>query len=354
MAIFPTMPVSIRDAAQELRFVRFLLAAAASAVAILLIGLCYALGLLEASASVWSVSAILTLIAVFYLAFRSGMNQRFADPSLTIPMMVASLSVTTYVLYSLSSGRGAYLMVYLMAMFFGVFRLSARQMLKVSGFTLVCYGGVIVARLYAGMPTQEVNNELLQWLMLAVVLVWFSFMGGYVSRMVTRLGEAEVDEVSGVYTRRRILEILRHERLRCSRGAGPLAVCMLDIDRFKAVNDSHGHVAGDSALRSVMAIASTELRTIDFLGRFGGDEFLIVLPQTGLEGGRDCAERVRQRVESSALPAGDGHGHLTVSIGVAEYRPQDRTRELIARADQALYAAKSAGRNRVSVEAPAG
>ena len=287
--IFRLLPAAFRDAAQELRFRRFLLAAVASLVAVLLIALCYELGLLEGRAVARSIGAILFLIGLFYFAFHTGVNRHFRDPSLTIPMMIASLLVTTYVIYSLRGGQGAYLMLYLMAMFFGVFRLSAPQMLAISGFVLLCYGGVIAARFGHGMSRQELSRELLQWIVLAAVLVWFSLMGGYVSRMVTRLGESEIDEVSGVYTRRRILEILRHERLRCNRGAGPLTVCLLDIDWFKALNDTHGHLAGDSALRATMAIVNAQLRSIDFVGRFGGDEFLIVLSQTNRKGGWRCA-----------------------------------------------------------------
>src|SRR5579871_2365683 len=350
--ILHCVPVSFLDATQGLRFRRFLLAALASVVAALLITLCYRFGLLDRRAFAWSVGAITLLIALFCAAFSSGVNRRFSDPSLTVPMMVSSICVTTYVLYSLRGGSGAYLMVYLMAMFFGVFRLTAWQMLRVSAFTLACYAAVIAARSNEALPRAELTSLLLQWIILAVVLVWFSFMGGYVSRLVTRLGESEIDEVTGVYTRRRILEILRHERLRCSRGAGPLTLCMLDIDGFKSINDTCGHTAGDAALRTVMEIAGTQLRAIDFLGRLGGDEFVAVLPQTGLQGGRDCAERVRELVEARKIAVEGDHGPLTVSIGVAEYRPHDRTRDLVARADQALYAAKRAGRNRVCVEAP--
>src|SRR5262252_6235586 len=94
-----------------------------------------------------------------------------------------------------------------------------------------------------------------------------------------------------------ILQLLGREKIRCDRGGGPLSICMLDIDRFKNVNDSLGHAAGDEVLRKSVRVAEDQLPTIDFMGRYGGEEFLVVLTQTEIEGARECAERVRKHTE---------------------------------------------------------
>jgi diguanylate cyclase (GGDEF)-like protein len=125
---------------------------------------------------------------------------------------------------------------------------------------------------------------------------------------------------------------------------------MLDIDRFKHVNDSFGHAAGDEVLRRSVDIAQKELRAIDFMGRFGGEEFLLVLTQTGLDGARECVERVRNQTARTGFNLSGSDRNMTVSIGVAQYRPGESIRETLERADAALYRAKAGGRNRIECE----
>ena len=121
---------------------------------------------------------------------------------------------------------------------------------------------------------------------------------------------------------------------------------MLDIDHFKTVNDVHGHLAGDEALRTVASILRDSLRLQDVPGRYGGEEFGVVLPGADVRGAAVTAERIRKRIESAVVVSGSGV-RVTVSIGFAALTPQDRDPAgWISRADRALYAAKAAGRNR--------
>jgi diguanylate cyclase (GGDEF)-like protein len=123
-------------------------------------------------------------------------------------------------------------------------------------------------------------------------------------------------------------------------------VCLIDIDRFKAINDTLGHAAGDAVLRGLAKVASTALRTIDVIGRFGGEEFLLVLPGTPLAGAAAAAERLRAGVESARYET-LGERNVTATFGVAEHARGEEIAALLARADRALYAGKAAGRNRV-------
>ena len=169
---------------------------------------------------------------------------------------------------------------------------------------------------------------------------------------------ATFEGLTGLYRREAVLEILDREWSRAVRYERPLAIAVADLDRFKSVNDRYGHLAGDLVLQRVAAELKSHLRETDFIGRFGGEEFLIVLPETQLEGARAFAEKVRQHLEGLTIPLDEGATiRVTLSIGVASrdelaVQGRARARALIAAADEALYAAKNRGRNRVET-APA-
>jgi len=170
---------------------------------------------------------------------------------------------------------------------------------------------------------------------------------------------ATFEGLTGLFRREAILEILDREWNRSQRYDRPLAIVIADLDRFKAVNDRYGHLGGDLVLQRVAAELKNQLRETDFIGRFGGEEFLMVLPETTLEGARSFAEKARRRVEQLEIRLEQGERiSLTVSLGVAsraeiQAGPLLKARALIAAADEALYAAKRAGRNRVEVAAAA-
>jgi len=348
MARFSLFPSD--DADQRLRFRRYVIAAATSLMFVLLLTLCYMEGALSAGPFAAASLATLVTIGVFYALFRTGLNKRARDRSLTVPMMVCATSAVTFALYYVGAARPAFLLMYPVILFFGVFRLNTRALLGVSALALSGYALVICLLQYSPSGPARPHIEMLQWLVLATVLIWFSFMGGYVNHLHSRLRESEYDELTGIYTRRRILEVLQHEKIRCDRGAGPLCIAMLDIDRFKHVNDTFGHAAGDDVLRRSVDVSQKELRAIDFMGRYGGEEFLLVLTQTGIEGARECAERVRKQTETASFMVSGTRRNMTVSIGVAQYRPGESTGETLARADAALYRAKAGGRNRIESE----
>ncbi len=158
------------------------------------------------------------------------------------------------------------------------------------------------------------------------------------------------DGLTGLYNHRHIQEVVREEFERAKRTREPLAVVMFDLDHFKKVNDTYGHQVGDRVLQELARILKRTAREIDKLGRYGGEEFIAVLPDTGIDDAVIFAERVRESVERHPFAVGRAQPlHLTVSAGAATY-PHPAVynpRTLIHRADQALYAAKAAGRNRV-------
>nr|WP_298144825.1 GGDEF domain-containing protein [uncultured Pseudomonas sp.] len=158
---------------------------------------------------------------------------------------------------------------------------------------------------------------------------------------------ANIDPLTGSFNRRWLEHVFERESTRCAFNQQPLCLLMLDVDHFKAYNDQHGHLAGDYALCLVAHTLRNQLRPKDSLTRFGGEEFVILLPEMSAEDGRKIGNRLRQSlqdVDSFYAPVGALPG-VTVSIGLAQMRPKDSLQSLIARADSALYQAKQQGRN---------
>ncbi len=154
------------------------------------------------------------------------------------------------------------------------------------------------------------------------------------------------DELTGVFNRRQFLVLAEREWARCRRYDMGAAMVMFDVDHFKRVNDQHGHLAGDLMLREIARAAAQTLRHADFLGRFGGEEFIVFLPHTDALGALDVAERIRERVAAIQLEWRGQQIRTTVSLGVATLGiTHDTVGALIADADRALYTAKDAGRN---------
>jgi diguanylate cyclase (GGDEF)-like protein/PAS domain S-box-containing protein len=160
--------------------------------------------------------------------------------------------------------------------------------------------------------------------------------------------QASIDPLTGALNRMRIEERGRQELMRSDRYGHKLSLVLLDLDHFKLVNDTHGHAAGDLVLSAFGDIARSCLRLTDLLGRWGGEEFVILLPDTGPAGAGQVAERLRANLQSFCFPAGV---RATASLGVASRRPGENLAGLIGRADGAMYRAKQDGRNRVVIDA---
>jgi diguanylate cyclase (GGDEF)-like protein len=349
------------DERQSLRLGRFLMAAGTLLLVSLALLLFAFLDLLPWRAALEGSAGIFTLIAVFFVLFRSGLNLRFADPSLTTEQVGAAILFLAYIMYHAGPAREAFTLFYLMAMLFGVLRLSAARLMLLAFLALGAHGTVLHLS-YLRNPTMDVRAALTEFAVLMIVLPWFAVMGGYVNRLRVRLsdshqelrrafermGELAIrDELTGAYNRRFLMETLGREHSRSERLAEAFSVCLIDVDHFKSVNDTLGHAAGDAVLKHFVALAPRGLRGIDTFGRFGGEEFLIVLPATGRPGAIAVGERVRAACEAAAFPGLPAGRALTITVGVATHAKGEHVTALLARADQALYQGKRAGRNRV-------
>jgi diguanylate cyclase (GGDEF)-like protein len=177
---------------------------------------------------------------------------------------------------------------------------------------------------------------------------------------------AEHDHLTGAWSRRAFFGLGERERERAQRNGHPLSLLVFDVDHFKAVNDTHGHAAGDQVLADIVLRTETVIRSLDVCARLGGEEFAVLLPDTGIDTARVVAERLRAALEQTAeralertveqaveqaLGVGDPAGRVgyTVSIGLAVLQADESLAVLLKRADAALYEAKAGGRNRVCV-----
>ena len=215
--------------------------------------------------------------------------------------------------------------------------------------------GVVVAdQCFTGAQVTEGDTAVLAMLCSALGLAMENAALDTATKKLRSL--AEKDELTGIDNRRNILAVLQREIDRARRYGKPLSVAMVDVDHFKTWNDAHGHQVGDEILKVVAQIISSVSREIDAYGRYGGEEFLIVLPETSAEQGVIYAERLRATIAShgESLAATYPDTALSVSVGLTSLGTRDDADRMIQRADAALYAAKKHGRNRVCVEvAPA-
>ncbi len=171
-----------------------------------------------------------------------------------------------------------------------------------------------------------------------------------VVRNFTRQKQAErmaaIDPLTHAYNRRTFSELLEQEIKKVDRNDRSFSMVMLDIDHFKRINDTHGHDAGDYVLKRMAKLIRENIRDEDILSRYGGEEFVIILPERNLKGARAVAERIRKLIENASF---DKVGHVTISAGVSDFMQGDNKESVFKKADNALYIAKNGGRNRVSV-----
>jgi diguanylate cyclase (GGDEF)-like protein len=208
-----------------------------------------------------------------------------------------------------------------------------------------------ISNQHVAVNVQQGIDYQLFWKVLAVAALLL-LMVFYWNRKLSRLNRkleqlAVTDQLTGLYNRLKIDQTLNSEIQRAQRTGQPLSLMMLDLDYFKQINDVFGHQAGDQALLSLAELLHVRTREIDLVGRWGGEEFIIICPHTTLEGALTLAESVRATVAAHRFAHKQD---LTVSIGVSNYGEGDSGKDLVARADAALYMAKHAGRNQVKVQ----
>ena len=313
-------------------------------------------------------------LLVVYALIRSGVSQRWTDPSLTLPQIVYAIACDAAAYAIGGQARGIALPILAVILMFGMFGLSTRQMFGVMLYAMAAFGLAAVAAEWQGDPGHSTGLSLAYGIMTAVVLMGSTFLTTRLqatreelrrqkhelARALEHIRElATHDELTGLLNRRHMLELMRLEQRRAARSGLPLVLALLDVDHFKAVNDTHGHAAGDRVLQAFAQAVRQCLRDGDVVSRWGGEEFVFMLCNTPPDAAHALLERLRQAVAQLRIPrpaerpdapacrdAAAEPLRVTVSIGFALYAPGERIEATLERADRALYAAKAGGRDR--------
>ena len=355
------------DSDQALRLQRNLLAVAGGAVHTVLCALCVKMGFWQGTISdfwmflaiVWSGNLLITLF------FRTGLNKKFPDPSITLGQIMWATLVVMAGVYYIYELRMVFLMFYLLVMIFGSFRLKVNGFALVASMAVFSYGAVIMLHYGRNPSVFDARVEFIQWLGFGIVLACFAYAGAGLSDLRSRAAKrnheltaaldkirelAITDELTGVWNRRHIIDILNYQKELADRGGYSFVICFMDLDHFKRVNDRFGHNIGDIVLKKFTDITRAMIRAVDYLGRFGGEEFLLILVQASLPEALPVVDRIRTRLERFSFGDVDPELKITVSIGVTQYCPNEKLEEALRRVDNALYKAKSKGRNRAEVD----
>lgn len=318
---------------------------------------------------------------VFFILIRTGYSERWNDPALTVAQMAAGILFITALLYYTHELRGAMLAIYFMIMTFGVFGLTRGQMILMSAFVVICYVSMLTLQAWLDPGSLIPSLAFGHVSILALGLSWFVYVGGYIRNLQHRvrrqrailqeqrsdLADANArledamerleqiaiqDPLTGLFNRRHFLERLEEELARAERTGTRFHLALIDLDHFKAINDSYGHNAGDEVLRRFAVIAQDSVRRSDLLARYGGEEFIILFPEGQLEDITAVVERLRTSFADYQYGAALGNHSVTLSAGVTASRRGDTVTTLTERADRALYQAKESGRNRIHVALP--
>jgi diguanylate cyclase (GGDEF)-like protein len=346
------------DRRQRIRMRRFAFASVFSLLFIGVLAVFYAQDKLDETTLVHATLFVFACIVAFFVVFRTGVNLRFPDPSLTWWQFVAAFVTMLYVVYHPPDTRIAFTAFFFVAVMFGMLRRDSRKIAILGFVSIALYALLVAMRHASNRDIEMLRLDILQCLVMVVTLPWILVLGGHLQRLQQGLAQVRVrledieekarrDELTGVYNRRALLAAMHDAKLQSDASGEPFSICVIDLDLFKRYNDEFDHLTGDQVLRTFARSVQDGLRQSDFFGRYGGEEFVQILPRTSLAGATAEAERLRRRVSAAEMPVSSSLGRLTVSIGVAQYVPNESIEQTFARADSALYKAKRLGRDRV-------
>ena len=304
------------------------------------------------------------LIGFFVVLSETHINDRFDDHYLTIFQVGGHVALQLVFLLAAPEIGYAFLSVVFLIFGFGALRMTARQ--ATIAWTLTVLGLAPIFLLTStpvGMPVTSHLERLAATLCYVLTIGQCAFVGLYGSSMrkllydrsfelkdaYRRIEElAELDELTGSFNRRCIMRMLDEEIARSVRNGSPCSVALIDLDWFKRINDAFGHPTGDEVLRTFAITMFANIRSVDRFGRYGGEEFLLILPEMPPDGADRALERLRAIIADLDWSAFSPGMKVTISAGVATFRPNETPDTLLARADRALYAAKARGRNRIA------
>lgn len=306
----------------------------------------------------------LALVALFLFTSEFGLNDRFSDHYLVAPQATACM-LTALAFTWIAPEVGATFLCTLFIVFsFSSLRSTPRQTLMIwTAMTIGLAGLFLLTDKPISMPHGNYLERFGTMLALVLSIGRCMFLGIFSSSMKHSLYQsglklreaykrieelAELDELTGSYNRRCIMRMLDEEIARTERSGAPCSVALIDLDWFKRINDAFGHPTGDEVLRTFAITMFANIRANDRFGRYGGEEFLLILPDMDTANAVRALDRLRAIISELDWSAFSPSMKVTISAGVATLKPNETPDTFLARADSALYAAKARGRNRIT------
>jgi diguanylate cyclase (GGDEF)-like protein len=338
-------------------------AVSCSLITLVLLVYCYAGTITIVIPAAYFVCGI-ALIGFFVVLSETHVNDRFEDHYLTIFQIGGHVALQLGFLLAAPEIGYAFLSVVFLIFGFGALRMTSRQATVAWSLTTIGLAPVFLfTSTPIGLPITTHIERIAAMLCFVLTIGQCAFVGLYGSSMrqslykrgfelkeaYKRIEElAELDELTGSFNRRYIMRMLDDEIARAHRSQAPCSIALIDLDWFKRVNDAYGHPTGDEVLRTFAITVFANIRNTDRFGRYGGEEFLLVLPDTANDVAARTLDRLRAIIAELEWSAFSPGMRVTISAGVATLKPIESADTFLARADNALYAAKAQGRNRIA------
>lgn len=344
---------------QSIRMKRFLLAATVYAITLPLLYFAYVIRLIAVRSALITFAAIVAVNVITYILFRTELNRRFRDPSLTWFQTAAASTILLYVVYSFDRDRNLALFMCLVVFLFGAFRFTIREFILATLLFLAGYAVIINLLMHLKPTTVNVQLEWFQWAALACVLPCFAMIGGRLSEIRQNLRQtnkelssalvtiqqlATHDSLTNLPNRAMFTESLRHALLQGQRYGRQLAIFFMDLDRLKNINDTLGHDSGDFVLKEVAVRLTRTVRTSDIVARLEGDQFVLLIEEYANESFlSEMSQNLLQAISQPIVI--EGHElALTMSIGICTFPEEGGDAQtLLTNADIAMYRAKGNG-----------
>lgn len=323
----------------------------------------YMHGLVDQVALTTATVLITSTVSMFYLCFLTGWNNRAREKNLRVPISLCAIGIMLVLSYMAPATQILFTPFLFLTMTFVLHRVSPKMMLLLTIVTLCGYLLVIAVHYQQYRDWAMLQLEGALMLSLLLTLPGFVVLASRMQQLHNALfkatrkikdieEDAQRDVLLGCYNRRYIVAALEQQKRMADESGAPLCLAVIDLDHFKRVNDEAGHLGGDEVLRTFARVAEGNVRKQDIFGRYGGEEFLLVLPETPLSAALNISERIRTQIEQY-----DWQGKLrqgvTISIGLTQYIAGESVLDLFSRTDTAMYTAKQNGRNQVVVEGAA-
>lgn len=349
---------------QRLRITRSLIAAMVFFICVGVIFYLSAIGQIIPQQGAILSACILISCGGFYIALRSGFNLRFAEPSLTLPQTLAALTWICGA-YAISNiAHGGTLMLFALVLVFAIFTMNIRRSIISASYGVIAMAATMLYKVITEPTIYPLQVELAYFVFVATIMPTIALLSMQITRMRDRLKAqkkaledalihieklAAHDELTGLINRRYMMKVLDDHASRQKRKAIGFSIAMLDLDHFKNINDTWGHAVGDDVLHGFAEAATKTLRECDVLSRWGGEEFLLLMPETNNGNPNIGLERLRTVLAALVLSPNAPDLRVTFSVGLTSYQQGESISDTIHRADKALYEAKAGGRNRTVV-----